>query len=101
MRTAGRLAASVLEMIGEHVEPGVTTEHLDRICHDFIVDELDCVPAPLNYTFGADQPPFPKVHLHVRDLLQTWERSRVCPKSVVIVLERHVACFAPWRVWTG
>ena len=60
MRTAGRLAASVLEMIGEHVEPGVTTEHLDRICHDFIVDELDCVPAPLNYTFGADQPPFPK-----------------------------------------
>lgn len=60
MRTAGRLAASVLEMIGEHVEPGVTTEDLDRICHDFIVDELDCVPAPLNYTFGADQPPFPK-----------------------------------------
>ena len=60
MRTAGRLAASVLEMIGEHVEPGVTTEDLDRICHDFIVDELDCIPAPLNYTFGADQPPFPK-----------------------------------------
>ncbi|MDE0419880.1 MAG: type I methionyl aminopeptidase [Gammaproteobacteria bacterium] len=60
MRTAGRLAASVLEMIGEHVVPGVTTEDLDRICHDFIVDELDCVPAPLNYTFGSDQPPFPK-----------------------------------------
>ena len=60
MRTAGRLAASVLEMIGEHVEPGVTTEELDRICHDFIVGELDCVPAPLNYTFSADQPPFPK-----------------------------------------
>ena len=60
MRTAGRLAASVLEMIGEHVEPGVTTEDLDRICHDFIVDELDCIPAPLNYTFSADQPPFPK-----------------------------------------
>ena len=45
MRTAGRLAASVLEMIGEHVQPGVTTEDLDRICHDFIVDELDCIPA--------------------------------------------------------
>ncbi|MDE0441528.1 MAG: type I methionyl aminopeptidase [Gammaproteobacteria bacterium] len=60
MRTAGRLAASVLEMIGEHVQPGVTTEELDRICHDFIVDELDCIPAPLNYTFAADQPPFPK-----------------------------------------
>ena len=60
MRTAGRLAASVLEMIGEHVAPGVTTEDLDRICHDFIVDELDCIPAPLNYTFSADQPPFPR-----------------------------------------
>ena len=60
MRLAGRLAASVLEMIGEHVVPGVTTEDLDRICHDFIVDELDCVPAPLNYTFAREQPPFPK-----------------------------------------
>ncbi|MYJ75130.1 MAG: type I methionyl aminopeptidase [Gammaproteobacteria bacterium] len=60
MRTAGRLAASVLEMIGEHVVPGVTTEDLDRICHDFIVDELDCIPAPLNYTFAREQPPFPK-----------------------------------------
>ena len=60
MRTAGRLAASVLEMIGEHVEPGVTTEDLDRICHGFIVDELNCVPAPLHYTFARDQPPFPK-----------------------------------------
>lgn len=42
-------------MIGEHIEPGVTTEDLDWICHDFIVDELDCVPAPLNYTFGTHQ----------------------------------------------
>ncbi|MDZ4332404.1 MAG: type I methionyl aminopeptidase, partial [Pseudomonas sp.] len=33
MRVAGRLAAEVLEMIGEHVKPGVTTEALDRICH--------------------------------------------------------------------
>jgi len=60
MRVAGRLAASVLEMIGERVVPGVTTEELDDVCHDFIVDELDCIPAPLNYTFAADQPPFPK-----------------------------------------
>ena len=47
-------------MIGEHVVPGATTEDLDRICHDFIVDELDCIPAPLNYTFAREQPPFPK-----------------------------------------
>jgi len=60
MREAGRLAASVLEMIGEHVVPGVTTEALDRICHRFIVDDLDCIPAPLNYTNGPGQVPFPK-----------------------------------------
>ena len=49
MRVAGRLAAAVLEMIGEHVRPGVTTDELDRICHDYIVDEQDAIPAPLNY----------------------------------------------------
>ncbi len=60
MRIAGRLAAGVLEMIGDHVRPGVTTEELDRICHDYIVDEIGCVPAPLNYTNSPSQPPFPK-----------------------------------------
>ncbi|MFW6041380.1 MAG: type I methionyl aminopeptidase [Guyparkeria sp.] len=59
MRTAGRLAAQVLEMIGEHVVPGATTDHLDSLCHAYIVDELGCVPAPLNYTNGV-APPFPK-----------------------------------------
>lgn len=49
MRVAGRLAASVLDMIGEHVVPGVSTDELDQICHEFIVKELDAVPAPLNY----------------------------------------------------
>jgi methionyl aminopeptidase len=49
MRTAGRLAAEVLEMIGPHVQPGVTTDELDRICHDFIVNHQKAVPAPLNY----------------------------------------------------
>ena len=48
MRRAGRLAAECLDMIGEHVRPGVTTEALDRLCHDFIVAH-DAVPAPLNY----------------------------------------------------
>jgi len=49
MRVAGRLAADVLDMIGEHVRPGVSTDELNRICHEYIVDELDAVPAPLNY----------------------------------------------------
>ncbi len=49
MRTAGRLAANVLDMIGDQVRPGVSTDDLNRICHDFIVDELEAIPAPLNY----------------------------------------------------
>jgi len=60
MREAGRYAASVLEMIGPHVEPGVSTEKLNQVCHDFIVDELKCIPAPLNYGGGGTQEPFPK-----------------------------------------
>lgn len=49
MRVAGQLAAKVLEMIGPHVKPGITTEELDEICHDYIVNELKAIPAPLNY----------------------------------------------------
>jgi methionyl aminopeptidase len=49
MRVAGRLAAQVLEMIAPHVEVGISTGELDRICHDYIVGELDAIPAPLNY----------------------------------------------------
>ena len=49
MRVAGRLAAQVLEMIQEHVQPGITTDELDRICHDFIVNEQNAIPAPLDY----------------------------------------------------
>ncbi len=49
MRVAGRLAASVLEMIGPHVKVGVMTDELNTICHDFITKELDAIPAPLNY----------------------------------------------------
>ena len=49
MRVAGRLAADVLDMIEEHVVPGVTTEALDRICHEFITETQDAIPAPLNY----------------------------------------------------
>jgi len=49
MRTAGRLAAEVLEMIEPHVIPGVSTGELDRICHDYIVNVQQAIPAPLNY----------------------------------------------------
>jgi len=49
MRVAGKLAANVLEMIGPHVKQGVTTEELDQICHDYIVNEQNAIPAPLNY----------------------------------------------------
>ena len=49
MRTAGRLAASVLDMIAPYVQPGVSTEELDRRCHDFIVQDLKSLPANLNY----------------------------------------------------
>ena len=49
MRTAGRLAADVLEMIAEHVEVGVTTDHLNDLCHRYITEEQGAIPAPLNY----------------------------------------------------
>jgi len=49
MRTVGRLAAEVLEMIGPHVVPGISTGELDRICHDYIVNVQHAIPAPLNY----------------------------------------------------
>lgn len=49
MRTAGKLAAEVLEMITPHVTAGITTGELDRICHDYIVNEQQAIPAPLNY----------------------------------------------------
>jgi len=49
MRVAGRLAAEVLEMIGPYVKPGVSTGELDRICHNYIVEQQQAIPAPLNY----------------------------------------------------
>jgi len=49
MRKAGRLAAHVLEMITPRVQAGISTEQLNQICHDYIVEELKAIPAPLNY----------------------------------------------------
>jgi methionyl aminopeptidase len=49
MRVAGRLAADVLDMIAPQVKRGITTDELDRICHEYIVGTQEAVPAPLNY----------------------------------------------------
>lgn len=49
LRVSGRLAAQVLEMIGEYVKPGVTTEYLDNICNDYIVNTLKVITANVGY----------------------------------------------------
>ena len=59
MRVAGRLASEVLDYIEPHVKPGVTTAELDRLCHDYMVNVQDTIPAPLNYAPPGYQP-YPK-----------------------------------------
>lgn len=49
MRVAGRLAAEVLEMIEPYIKPGVTTNELNEICHRYITEVQQAIPAPLNY----------------------------------------------------
>ena len=49
MRIAGRLAGEVLQMIRPHVRAGISTNELDRICHEHIVNVQQAIPAPLNY----------------------------------------------------
>jgi len=49
MRVAGRLAGEVLTMIEPHVKAGITTGELDQICHNYIINEQQAIPAPLNY----------------------------------------------------
>ena len=59
MRVAGRLASEVLDMLTPHVQPGVTTDHLDRLAHDLIVHGQGAIPAPLNYA-PPGYTPYPK-----------------------------------------
>ncbi|MDH2916095.1 MAG: type I methionyl aminopeptidase [Gallionella sp.] len=59
MRVAGRLAGEVLDYIGPFVQAGVTTDELDKLCHDYMVDVQQCIPAPLNYAPGGHKP-YPK-----------------------------------------
>ena len=49
MRIAGRMAAEVLEMIGDYVKPGISTAELDKLCHDHITQEQNAIPACLGY----------------------------------------------------
>ncbi len=59
MRIAGRLAGEVLDYITPFVKPGVTTEEIDRLCHDYMVNVQGCIPAPLNYA-PPGYTPYPK-----------------------------------------
>ncbi len=59
MRLAGKLASEVLDYLTPHVQVGVTTNQLDKLAHDYIVDVQGAIPAPLNYAPGG-YPPYPK-----------------------------------------
>jgi methionyl aminopeptidase len=59
MRIAGRLAGEVLDFITPYVKPGISTGKLDRLCHDYMVDVQQCIPAPLNYA-PSGYKPYPK-----------------------------------------
>lgn len=59
MRIAGRLASEVLDYISPFVQPGVTTEKLDQLCHDYMVNVQKAIPAPLNYAPPGHRP-YPK-----------------------------------------
>jgi len=59
MRVAGRLASEVLDFIGPHVVAGITTDELDKLCHDYMVNVQGTIPAPLNYA-PPGYSPYPK-----------------------------------------
>ena len=59
MRVAGRLASEVLDYITPFVRAGVTTGEIDRLCHDYMVNVQQCIPAPLNYA-PHGHAPYPK-----------------------------------------
>jgi len=59
LRKAGRLGSEVLDFITPHVKPGVTTEALDKLCHDYMVEVQKTIPACLNYNPGGHKP-YPK-----------------------------------------
>ncbi len=60
MRIAGKLAMQVLEMIAPQVKAGVSTGKLDELCHNFIINDQNAIPAPLNYGAAPGRKGFPK-----------------------------------------
>ena len=86
MRVAGRLASEVLDMLTPHVIAGVSTEHLDRLAHDHIVNVQQATPAPLNYA-PAGYTPYPKsicssINHQVCHASRTTGRSRTAISSI-------------------
>ena len=59
MRIAGKLASQVLDYISNFVAPNITTEDLDKLCHEYMVNVQETIPAPLNYA-PPGHTPFPK-----------------------------------------
>ena len=59
MRVAGKLASEVLDYITDFVKPNISTEELDRLCHEYMVNIQKTIPAPLNYT-PPGHTPYPK-----------------------------------------
>jgi methionyl aminopeptidase len=59
MRIAGRLASEVLDYLTPHIKPGISTEAIDKLAHDYMVEVQQCIPAPLNYA-PPGYSPFPK-----------------------------------------
>jgi methionyl aminopeptidase len=59
MRVAGKLASEVLDFITPFVKPGITTEEIDKLCHDYMVNVQNTIPAPLNYAPDGHTP-YPK-----------------------------------------
>ena len=59
MRVAGKLAAEVLDFIAPHVKVGITTGEIDRLCHEYMVNVQNTIPAPLNYC-PPGYTPYPK-----------------------------------------
>ena len=59
MRVAGKLASEVLDFITPFVKPGISTEELDQLCHNYMVNEQNTIPAPLNYA-PPGHAPYPK-----------------------------------------
>ena len=64
MRIAGKLASEVLDFITPFIKPGITTEKIDSLCHDFMTIEQGTIPAPLNYAPPGHMP-FPKINLYI------------------------------------